>query len=359
MIRACRDCLSRSWLLARLSGHLEVVRAELGSLLELPEEDLIAAVSGGQRDLVERERAGLNTEALSAAVRAAGLGALCRCDPGYPVRLRALNAPPAVLYVAGGLDRFESLCQAEPVAIVGSRRASEYGTEMARSLGRDLAASGLTVVSGMARGIDAAAHLGALQTGATVAVLPGPADRPYPPSHRRIYRAITDTTGVAVSELPCGTGVRRWCFQARNRVIAGLSAMTVVVEASDRSGALPTAETAWMHGRQVGAVPGRVTSTQASGSNALLKCGAVIIRNAQDVLDCLYGVGARSASSDSRPAVTAEQRRVLDALSDGQPSASALRQAGVPIDRGLVLLSELELAGWIRRSLGGSFTVVP
>lgn len=358
MIRACRDCLTRSWLLGRLSGHLEVVRARIFSLLELPDEELIAAVSGGERDAIERERAQLDTKALDAAAQAAGLQVLCRCDHAYPGRLHALEAPPAVLYVAGGVNRLLALCEAEPVAIVGARRASEYGTEIARSLARDLAASGVTIVSGMARGIDAAAHLGALETGATVAVLPGPADRPYPSTHRRLYRGIRET-GVAVSELPCGTGVRRWSFQARNRLIAGLSAMTVVVEAGERSGALPTAETAWSHGRKVGAVPGRVTSPQASGPNALLARGAAVIRNAQDVLDLLYGVGARSAITDSRPSLTGQQRRILNALADGHASPNALRDAGVPTDQGLVLLSELELGGWIRRNPGGSFTLIP
>lgn len=359
MSRACQDCLARSWLLGRLGGHLEVVRSQIGPLLALDDEDLIAAVCGRQRDAIERERAQLDTDTLMTAGQRAGLQLLCRCDASYPRGLRALDAPPAVLYVAGGLERFLALCEQGPVAIVGARRASDYGTEMARSLGRDLAASGLTIISGMARGIDAAAHFGALRAGTTVAVLPGSADRPYPASHLRLYRTILES-GVAVSELPVGTGARKWCFQARNRLIAGLSAMTVVVEASEGSGALPTAETARVLGRQVGAVPGRVTSPQASGPNALLARGATVIRDAQDVLDCLYGVGVRSVNTPkARPELTDEKSRVFDALADGHSANSALLEAGVPADRGLILLSELELSGWIRRNPGGSFTVVP
>lgn len=358
MIRACPDCLSRSWLLGRLAGHLEQVRAQIGPLLALDDDELIAAVGGRERPTIERQRADLDTQALTDAAQAAGIQVLCACDPQFPPRLRALEAPPAVLYVAGGLDRFLRLCQAEPVAIVGSRRASEYGIEMARSLGRGVAASGLTVVSGMARGIDAAAHRGALEAGGTLAVLPGPAERPYPPGQRALYRAIT-AENVAVSELPPGTGVRKWCFLARNRLIAGLSAMAVVVEATARSGSLPVAETARALHRPVGAVPGRVTSAQASGPNGLLASGAAVIRGAQDVLDCLYGVGVRVASADRRVTLTPEQARLLEALGGGQAPASALRHARIPSEHGLTILSELELAGWIRRGAGGSFAVVP
>ncbi len=358
MIMVCPVCLSRSWLLGRLAGHLEQVRAQIGPLLALEDDPLIAAVGGRERPAIERERADLDTRTLTDAAQATGIEILCGCDPQFPPRLRALEAPPAVLYVAGGLDRFLRLCQAEPVAIVGSRRASEYGIEMARSLGRGVAASGLTVVSGMARGIDAAAHRGALEAGGTLAVLPGPAERPYPPGQRALYRAIT-AENVAVSELPPGTGVRKWCFLARNRLIAGLSAMAVVVEATARSGSLPVAETARGLHRPVGAVPGRVTSAQASGPNGLLASGAAVIQGAQDVLDCLYGVGVRVASAERRVTLTPEQARLLEALGGGQAPASALRHARISPERGLTILSELELAGWIRRGAGGSFAVVP
>ena len=205
------------------------------------------------------------------------------------------TAPPAVLHVAGGLERLLELVAADPVAIVGSRRASPYGLDVARSLGRGLAFSGITIVSGMALGIDSAAHAGALDAGRpTVAVLPASADRPYPAGKRLLHRRIV-ATGAAVSELGPGPGVRRWMFPARNRIIAALAAMTVVVEAGERSGALLTAGLARRLDLPVGAVPGRVTTPQAAGPNALLAGGAGVVRGPQDVLDHLFGAGARAA----------------------------------------------------------------
>ena len=357
MTRACRQCLGRSWLLGRLGGHLEVQRGQLGDLLALDDDELIAAVGGDQRRSIQRERARCDVAELASLARRNRLEPLCRCDPHYPLRLGDLPAPPAVLYVAGGLERFLQLGQAEPVAVIGARRASEYGVEVARSLGRGLATAGLTVVSGMARGIDAAAHRGALERGCTIAVLPGPAERPYPAGQRSLYQAIL-TGGVAVSELPCGTGVRKWCFLARNRLIAALAAMVVVVEAGERSGALPTADTAEILGRPVGAVPGRVTSAQARGPNALLATGATVVRDVQDVLDRVYGIGVRSARADRR-ALAPDQARLLNALSDDLSVAAALRRAGIAPEHGLAAISELELGGWIRRGPGSAVTVIP
>jgi DNA processing protein len=370
MTRACRECLARTWLLGRLSGHLDIVRSQIGPLLALSDDELLDAVSGHERPGIEREWANLDTCQLVDAARAHGVAMVCRCANGYPGRLHDLDAPPAVLHVAGGLERFLALAAQESVAVVGSRHASGYGLEVARSLARGLAASGLTVVSGMARGIDTAAHQGALEAGrrteaststedgTTIAVLPGPAERPYPAGQRGLYRQVL-ATGVAVSELPCGAGVRRWMFMARNRIIAGLTGLTVVVEAAERSGALLTAQAARDLGRPIGAVPGRVTAAQSAGANALLAEGAAVIRTAQDVLDRLYGVGAMSACVDARSPPAADQLRVLRALEEGHSAAAALRRAGVGPEAGLALLSELELGGWVRRGPGGSFNVIP
>ncbi len=374
MSRACPQCLARSWLLARLSGHLEVARARIGELLALDDRELIAAVTGRDRKDIEREYLRLDVAAATAnagPAEARGIELLCGCDPGYPAPLRALPGPSPMLYVAGGLDRLVRLCEHDTVAIVGSRRASAYGVEVARSVGRELAASGLTVVSGMARGIDAAAHAGALragdelgahadarQAGGTIAVLPGPAERPYPASQSALYRSIVER-GVAISELPCGTSVWKWCFLARNRLIAALAKLTVVVEAGVRSGALPTAAAARELGRPVGAVPGRVTSAEAAGSNALLAAGARVIRDAQDALDCLYGVGARSVRAEQREALDRQQQQLLHALAEGETVAAALARAGIAPERGLAVAAELELGGWLRRGAGGSYVVIP
>ena len=177
------------------------------------------------------------------------------------------------------------------MTIVGSRRASSYGLGVAEELGRLLAAAGLVVVSGMARGIDAAAHRGALAAGGTtLAVLGGGADVVYPASERRLYREIL-ASGAAISEAPPGQRPEPGAFPKRNRIMAALGAITVVVEAAQPSGSLITARRALDLGRHVGAIPGPVTSRVSEGTNDLIVDGAGLIRGAQDVLDRLLGVG--------------------------------------------------------------------
>ena len=210
----------------------------------------------------------------------------------------------------------------------------------------------------MALGIDSAAHAGALEAGRpTVAVLPTSADRPYPPGKRALYRRIV-AGGAAVSELGPGTAVWRWMFPARNRIIAALAAMTVVVEAGERSVALVTARLARGIGRPVGAVPGRVTTPQAAGPNGLLAAGACLVRGPQDVLDHVFGAGERTAREPRRQP-RAELAPLLAAIAEGHETAAALVRAGFEPDRGLAALAELELGGFVRRGAGGRFTVLP
>jgi len=356
---ACERCLSRTWLLRRLAGHLDVARPRLYSLLELEDEDLVAAVAGRERARIDEERRSIDLDGMRREATKHSLALICRCDALYPAVLHDLAAPPAVLHIAGELDRLAGFTGGGSVAVVGSRRASEYGNEVGRSLGRSLAGAGLTVISGMARGIDTAAHRGSLEsTGATISVLPGAACEPYPPGNRRLHRSIV-ARGVVLSELGPGAPVRRWCFHARNRLIAALSGMTVVVEAGEQSGSLVTAAVARALARPVGAVPGRVTSPAAAGTNALLASGAAVIRDAQDVLDQLYGIGARSVSAAMRPALSSEQEALLAALADAPSTEAALAGGSTDADRALVMLAELELAGWVRRGAGGRFTVIP
>jgi DNA processing protein len=305
--RACAPCLRRARLLALVAGGIEVAhrqRRPIREVLALPDETLMAAVS--RDDDLEALRAQLaasSTDELLAAAQAAGLGVLCRHRADYPARLADDPSSPAALFVAGGEDPRARLTQlvggglGEPappaVAIVGTRRASAEGLEIARSLGRGLAAAGVTVVSGMALGVDSAAHAGALDVGGpTVAVLAGGADVPYPASKRRLYADILAAGGVAVSELPPGFRAFKWNFPARNRIIAALAPVTIVVEAAERSGSLITAELALDLGRDVGAVPGPVLSWRSRGTNALLRDGATLIRNAHDALDLVLGVDA-------------------------------------------------------------------
>jgi DNA processing protein len=357
-LHACDACTARTWLIGRMAGHIEHARSRIESVLELDDDELIAAMGGRERDRLRGELDDVDLAAVRSRSDRAGLETICMCDPAYPSALRALPSPPAVLHIAGGLRRLLALAIADPVAVVGSRRATAYGLEVACSLGRGLGLAGLTVVSGMALGIDSSAHAGALEVDApTVAVLPGSADRPYPAGKRALHRRIL-AEGAAVSELGPGTNVRRWMFLARNRIIAALAAMTVVVEASEYSGALVTARLAGELDRPVGAVPGRVTAPQSVGTNWLLANRACLVRGPQDVLDHLFGAGVRRAAPP-RGQPPAELRALLTAVGDGHDTAAALTRAGFDPDAGLRGLAALELGGYVRRTPGGRFTVAP
>ncbi len=359
MTGACNQCVRRAWLLGRMAGHLENHRARIDAVLALADGELIEALGGRRREQLRAELERVDVEAARERSRAEGVELICRCDPAYPRRLHELEAPPAVLHVSGGVERLTALVSEDPVAVVGARAASPYGAAVARALAHGLARAGVVVLSGMANGIDSAAHAGALDADtATVAVLPGPPNRPYPPGRRALHRRLT-ADGAAVSELPPGSTVRRWMFPARNRIIAALSAMTVVVEARERSGALVTAGFAEALGRPVGAVPGQVTARQAAGPNELLAGGATVVRDAQDVLDALFGAGARTAVAPARPQLDGELGRLLDAIAAGPDTAAAVVRAGLSPERGLAALASLELAGYVRRAPGGRYAVIP
>jgi DNA processing protein len=358
----CAACLRRAWLVARLSGHIElawVARRPLPAVLALDDAALIAALGGGDRARVEREYERFDAGTARAVCAEHGLLALCRCDPRYPARLRDLDDPPAVLHVLGDAARFERCMARDRVAIVGARRGSPYGLEQARGLGRGLAAAGLTVVSGMALGIDAAAHLGALEVdGTTIAVLAGGPERPYPTSKHALHKRIA-ATGAVVSEMPPGTDVRRWCFPARNRLIAALSQATVVVEADTRSGSLITASLAADLGREVAAVPGLVTARLAAGTNALIADGAQLVRGAHDVLELLFGAQAPALPDTPPPADLPDDLRVLlDRVGGGVDTVAALTSGGLAVDAVLAGLAQLELRGRIARAAGGRYVPV-
>lgn len=358
MSSACDACLRRTWLLARLGGHLERAREQgrrLPVVLALSNDELLAALGGGERGRIAAELGRVVPDRAREASAGAGLASLCRCDGRYPAQL--LDAPdaPAVLHVAGPLDRFLALVAAPAVAIVGTRRASPYGLEVAGSLARGLAVAGVTVVSGMAMGIDSAAHEGTLGAdGGTLAVLAGSADQAYPRSARGLHRRLVEHAAV-VSELPPGVLPRRWMFPARNRLIAGLSSVTVVVEGGERSGSLITAGIAEDLGRDVAAVPGRVTSPMATGPHALLADGAHLVRDATDILDLLHLPPQRVAP---RP-VPEELRPLLDAVAHGADTVTALALGGLEVGDALAGLTELELRGLVRAAPGGRYEVVP
>ncbi|HEX7291907.1 MAG TPA: DNA-processing protein DprA [Conexibacter sp.] len=361
---ACDGCLRRSWLIARLAGHIELAwsaRRGNAALLSLSDFELIAALGGDRRDALAAEYERFASTGLRRRCVASRVTALCRCDVRYPEAVAELSDPPAVLYVHGDCARFLHATATDRVAIVGARRASEYGLQQARGLGRGLAAAGLAVVSGMALGVDAAAHVGALEAeGLTVAVLACGPERAYPASKRRLHARIA-ATGATVSELPPGTAPRRWCFPARNRIIAALAQATVVVEAGERSGSLITAGQAADLGRDVAAVPGLVTAPLAAGTNALIADGAQLVRDACDVLELLFGAAALQllpARPDDRAADLAPDLRALLArVGGGCDTVAALAGPGGALDAVLAGLAQLELRGLVRRGPGGRYTV--
>ncbi len=351
---ACDACLARSWLLTRLAGHIDLHRDRLDPLLALPDCELIAALAGARRDEIGGELRAFSAADARARAAEAGVEQLCRCRPEYPRSLTALDAPPAVLHVTSGIERFLALAGRPAVAIVGARRPSPYGLDVARSLARGMAAAGLTVISGMALGIDTAAHRGALDAnGATIAVLAAGPDRAYPRRARALHAQIIES-GAAASELPPGTGVRRWMFPARNRLIAALARLTVVVEARLTSGAMLTAGHAAALGRVVGAVPGRITSPLARGPHRLLLEGALLVSGAEDLLDGVFGLEARPFA----PALPRDLQALLDALAEGRSGPAAVARAGLDPDQGLAALASLELAGRTRREPGGGYSVL-
>lgn len=359
VIDACDDCLARSWLLGRLASNLDLARGHIHQVLALADRELLTAVAGAQRGQIEQEYALFDAGSARDRVRTAGLGAVCRCRPGYPGGLWDLQSPPAVVHFTGTAQRLADLAEADPVAIVGSRRAGDYGRAVARSLGRGLSAAGVAVVSGMALGADAAAHGGALEgSGATIAVLPAGADRPYPDAKRQLYREIREH-GTVVSELPPGAPVRRWMFPARNRLIAALARLTVVVEAGERSGALLTAALARGIGRPLAAVPGHVSSPLAAGPHRLLRSGAHLVQGPEDVLELLFGAAGRVLMPDPRPALGQRERELLEVLEGSPDTGAALARVGLDAGEGLAALAALELSGHVRRQGGGRYVVLP
>lgn len=250
-----------------------------------------------------------------------------------PSLLGAIHDPPARLHLRGNGD---AAVLAEPaVAIVGARACSPYGAQVARMLGRELAAAGLVVVSGLARGIDGEAHRGALETdGHTVAVLGCGIDRDYPAAHATLARSIAERS-LLVSEYEPGVEPAPWRFPARNRIIAGLCIATIVVEARERSGALITADFALEEGREVFAVPGEITSALSAGANALLRLGATPLTAATDVLESL-GI----ESPPSRTSVDNPILELLPATAD-----ELVRKTGLAVSEVIAALAELDIAG--------------
>ncbi len=276
-----------------------------------------------------------------------GLRWIARRDPAFPARLRAIHDPPPGLFVRG--DPELGVLEQPSVAVVGARACSAYGSAVATSLGRELAAAGAVVVSGLARGIDAAAHRGALASGPTIAVLGCGIDRDYPRAHAALAVQIA-AAGLIVSEYPPGVEPAPWRFPARNRIVAGLALATVVVEARERSGALITADLALDAGREVLAVPGEITSQLSKGTNALLRLGATPVTCAADVLDA---IGLEPPPPPEPPVLAGPAGRVRAVIADAaMPADELIRRTGLTAGELAAALAELELLGLVAQSDG-------
>ncbi len=321
------------------AGLLPVVGDPLEDLLEglgCPDAAACAAAAREAADDVLRE------------ARSSGIEAVPWSDPRYPPALARIFDPPLVVWVRGGVD----VLSATAVAIVGSRGASPYGEEAAARLASQLADLGLVIVSGLARGIDAAAHRGALAAaGRTVAVLACGVDVVYPPEHGELMKEVV-RSGAVISEWPAGTLPRKEYFPQRNRIISGLSRGVVVVEARQRSGALITADCALEQGREVMAVPGNALSERHRGSHMLLKAGAALVETAQDVLDVLHLAGVTPAGEAG-----AAGGGLISAMDEGEAYELDTLASMTGEDVALLLprLLELELKGLVRRLPGGRF----
>lgn len=358
--RACVDCLRRSWLLAALGPYVEkIATGEVGrrspELLRLSNEDLVKVAAPRVEEQLLHRVAALGEEGLAEELLLARCWACCRHGDFYPDSLREAPDAPWALIGRGDPRLLDGLEPHETVTVVGSRRATSYGREVARELGRELAAAGMTVVSGLAFGIDGCAHRGALDAGRTIAVLGCGPDVAYPASHRSLWRQVCER-GLVISELPPGATPWRWTFPARNRIMAALAGMTVVVEAAARSGSLITMDLAADLGRDLGAVPGAVTSRASAGPNALLAGGACVVRDAQDVLDAMLGPGRRR-SEPRAPQLDPALLTVLTAVESGHSSCDAVATAtGFPGPASASALARLELLGYVTCSSLGTYS---
>jgi DNA processing protein len=418
---ACRECRRRGWLLGSLSRRLDYQSSDetrLLDLLELDDEQLIEAIGGRRRrelrdqwkrfdaerdaksdtytppdanagnDLGTGENVSAGGTGSSGGQRTirASVQTVCRHVGGYPRGLREHRGAPAMLYVlGGGAERLARLTDKPAVAIVGSVRPTDYGMEMARTLARGLSASGMTIVSGFANGIAAAAHDGALQAGgATVTVMAGGVDVVTPAGRRGLYERVIQR-GCAVSERPCGFAGRRWGEPARARTIAAMAQLTIVVEAGRSPAELRSARVACRLGRSVVAVPGRVTSPASVGTNLLLMAGAAPVRGPEDAIEALHratcpvpraanpaatrapspvvcphwpeveALLARDHGTSRTSGLEPRLLRVLEQVGAGRDTPGRLAAAGADPAEAMLALSELELLGLLGRGDGGRY----
>lgn len=301
------SCMLRQ-LMQRFASAREIWEADCAALVR---QGAMRAEMAQRLERFRREEPQL-PEQLAEQCRAAGIRLCSMQQEEYPFILKEIFDPPPVLYYRGTLQP-----AAERMAMVGSRKFTPYGEGIALEFAERLAAAGLTVVSGAARGIDTASHKGALKSGRTVAVLGCGADVAYPSENKRLLQEIAESGGAVISEYAPGTKPLPAFFPARNRIISGLSRGAVIVEAARRSGSLITAEMALAEGRDVYAVPGSIYSASSQGCNRLIQQGAKLVQQPEDILE-EYGLSAPPKPKKSR-SFTPEERQVWQVLSFEHP----------------------------------------
>lgn len=293
LVPACRECVNRSRLITLLSGHLNKAYKEgednpdadrYHDMLAASDEQMARALAGESAEQVLKEARDYDLSDYLESLGDHGVWAICRHSIYYPKQLNDLGtSAPAVLFCRGNGRHLKAIDAESTVSLVGARRATRYGLEMARTLAAELSARAITVVTGLSLGIEGSVVRGTLElNGLPVVVLACGPDRPYPVSHIRMYRNVIDQ-GLILSEMPPGAAPEKWSIAARGRIIAALSSTTVVIEAAKNSGALRIVEEAVELDRQIGAVPGQVTSKAAEGTNELIAGGAQLVRGIDDL----------------------------------------------------------------------------
>ncbi len=290
-------------------------------------------------------------------VAAAGAHVVTLTDPAYPAILSEIHDPPIVLYVRGELPTAPS------IAVVGTRKPSLYATECAKKLSYQLAYSGLTITSGLARGVDTAAHQAALAAnGRTIAVLGSGLNQLYPPENAELAEKIADGNGAVISEFPMDTQPDKQTFPMRNRIVTGLSTGLLVIEAGTTSGSLISANQAGDQGRSLYAVPGRIDQPKALGSNRLIQQGAKLVLSAQDILDdlgLLFRDEPKLERSAPKAELTAAEQSVRDAIGDDEtPLDTIISKCGLPTQQVSSTLLALEMRRLVKQLPGSRFVKI-
>lgn len=330
----------------------EVLKTEEKNLAQVPEirRNVIQAIVRGREGIDVTEELEL--------IKKYKISIVTLNDASYPKNLKEIYDPPPLLYVKGKIEEGDK----NAIAIVGSRRATTYGRLTAQRLSSQLAAQGITIVSGMARGVDSEAHKGALAVrGRTIAVLGCGIDVVYPPENRALEEKIV-SSGAVITEFPFGTKPFAGNFPKRNRIISGLSLGIIVVEAAQKSGALITARLALEQGREVFAVPGSTTSPYSKGTHNLIKEGAKLVENIDDILEELEPlIGMRKekgkeAKGFPRPLLSKEEKIIYNLLTQEPKYIDLLIQKSkLPAQRTMVILTNLQIKGLIKELSGKNF----